>query len=176
MKKLALLGLALIVLASCSNRLVFNSRVINQYNLTYEDLTGIQFYNSHDIVLTNYAEVKSDKTTSKGNLNVNYGEEVDQVIIKAGTRGRVVKDLGDGKYALSFEPDVSKQLVFGKGSKFDVYYLQALEWNNGRGKVQYGDKTYYTHAGADECSLQFKLKRKYKVNREMRVAKGNKVK
>tara|TARA_B110000046_G_scaffold114691_1_gene121858 strand:- start:1719 stop:2249 length:531 start_codon:yes stop_codon:yes gene_type:complete len=176
MKKLPLLLLTITILASCSNKYVLNSRVINEYKLTYQDLSTIQYYNSHDIVLTSYDQVTSDKSTSKGNLNVSFGKEVDQVIIKAGTKGKIIKDLGEGKYAVSFEPDDSKQLVFARGDKFDVYHLQALEWKSGRGKVQYGEKTFYTHSGADECILRFKLKRKYKENRKMRVAKGNKVK
>ncbi len=177
MKTLSILSIALLsILSACSSKHILNSRVIDEYNLTYEDLSSIQFYNSHDIVLTSYDAVTSDKTTSKGNLNVAFGKEVDQVIIKAGTKGRIVKDLGDGKFALSFEPDESKQLVFGRGSKFDVFNLQAGEWKNGRGMIKYGDKIYYTHAGADECSLRFKLKRRYKENKEMRVAKGNKIK
>ncbi len=176
MKTLSLLLFAAALLTSCSNKYVLNSRVINEYNLTYQDLSTIQYFNSHDIVLTSYEQTTSDKSTSKGNLNVSFGKEVDQVIIKAGTRGKIIKDLGDGKFAVSFEPDDSKQLVFGKEDQFDVYHLQAMEWKNGRGKFKYGEKIFYTHSGADECTLLFKLKRKYRENREMRVAKGNKVK
>jgi len=177
MKTHSILSIALItLLSSCSSKYVLSSRVIEEYKLTFEDLSTIQLYNSHDIVLTSYDEVTSNKTTSKGSLNVVYGKEVDQVIIKAGTKGKIVKDLGEGKFAVSFEPDDSKQLVFGRGTKFDVYHLQAIEWKNGRGMVKYGEKIFYTHSGADECSLRFKLKRRYKENKEMRVAKGNKVK
>lgn len=176
MKNLLFLTITIAVFASCSNKYVLNSRVIDEYNLTYQDLSTIQYYNSHDIVLTSYEQTTSDKSTSKGNLNVSFGKEVDQVIIKAGTRGKIIKDLGEGKFAVSFEPDDSKQLVFGSGEQFGVYHLQAMEWKSGRGKVKYGEKIFYTHSGADECTLRFKLKRRYKENREMRVAKGNKVK
>lgn len=165
-----------LTLASCSNRNVLNQANIENYKLTFEDLNNIQFYSSHDIVLTRYESTTSDKSTARGNLNVNYGKQVDQVVIKAGTKGRIVEQLDDNQYAVSFEPDPSKYLVFGMKTKFDVYYLQALEWENKRGKVKYGDGYYYTHAGADECTLQFKLKRKFREDREMRVAKGNKVK
>lgn len=175
MKQLILASLSVLMLTACSNKYVLKQATIDEYKLSFEDLNQIQFYNSHDIVLTNYEATKSDKSTSKGMLNVNFDKEVDQVWIKAKTRGRIVKDLGGNKYAVAFEADESKQLVFGKSSKVDVYYLQAIEWNNGRGKVQYGDKIYFTHAGADDCSLRFKLNRSFKEQREMRVAKGNKV-
>ena len=164
-----------LTLSGCANNYVLKQSTIDEYKLQFEDLNGIQFHNSHDIVLTNYESIKSDKSTSKGNLNVNFDKQVDQVVIKANTKGRILKDLGGDKYAVSFEPDESKQLVFGRSAKGDVFYLQAIEWKNGRGKIQYGDKIYYTHAGADECSLRFNLNRKFKEKRKMRVAKGNKV-
>jgi hypothetical protein len=107
---------------------------------------------------------------------VNVDKAVDQVIIKRGTKGRIVEDLGNEKYAVSFEPDERKVLVYGKQTQFGVYYLQALEWDNGRGKVQYGDQFYFTNAGADQFSLLFNINKSLEENREVRVAKGNKVK
>ncbi len=176
MKNLMILLVLGLTVSSCSNRNVLNQSNIENYKLTFEHLNNIQFYNSHDIVLTRYENSTSDKSTSRGNLNVNYGKQIDQVVIKANTKGRIIKELDGARYAVSFEADPSKYLVFGKKSQFDVYYLQAIEWENKRGKVQYGDGIYYTHAGADECTLQFKLKRKFKEEREMRIAKGNKIK
>jgi hypothetical protein len=149
----AILGLA-IALIGCSDKNVLN----------------------HDIVLTKYDPLKSNKSTEKGSLNVNVDKAVDQVIIKRGTKGRIVEDLGNEKYAVSFEPDESKVLVYGKQTRFGVYYLQALEWDNGRGKVQYGDQFYFTNAGADQFSLLFNINKSLEENREVRVAKGNKVK
>ena len=165
-----------LMLSGCSNKYALKQSTIDEYNLSFEDINGIQFYNSHDIVLTNYEAVKSDKSTSKGNLNVNFDKQVDQVIVKANTKGRIIQDLGDNKYAVSFESDNSKQLVFGRSSKGDVFHLQAIEWKNGRGKVQYDEKTYFTQSGADACSLRFNLNRRFKERRDTRVAKGNKVK
>ncbi|GAB5539020.1 MAG: hypothetical protein Salg2KO_11230 [Salibacteraceae bacterium] len=172
--------LALLLVAtalhSCAPKSVLKQDVINKHQLEFSDLNNIQFYNSHDIVLTRYEPVTKAKNTEKGNLNLNLGQEVDQVIIKRGTKGRIVKDLGNGKYGVSFENDQEKILVFGRQSRFNVYHLEALEWQNGRGKVQYGDAFYFTQSGADQCSLLFKLKKSLDEKREVRVAKGNKVK
>ena len=172
----AILGLA-IALTGCSNKNVLKHDIIEKYELAFEDLNAIQFYSSHYIVLTKYDPLKSNKSTEKGSLNVNVDKEVDQVIIKRGTKGRIVEDLGDEKYAVSFEPDESKVLVYGKKqTRFGGYYLQALEWDDGRGKVQYGDRLYFTNAGADQFSLLFNINKSLEENREVRVAKGNKVK
>lgn len=171
----AILGLA-IALIGCSDKNVLKHDIIEKHELTFEDLNAIQFYSSHDIVLTKYDPLKSNKSTEKGSLNVNVDKAVDQVIIKRGTKGRIVEDLGNEKYAVSFEPDESKVLVYGKQTQFGVYYLQALEWDNGRGKVQYGDQFYFTNAGADQFSLLFNINKSLEKNREVRVAKGNKVK
>ena len=176
MKYIIPLLAVVIMVSGCSNNYVLKQSTINEYQLSFEDINGIQFYNSHDIVLTNYEEVKSDKSTSKGNLNVNFDKQVDQVIIKANTKGRIIKDLGENKYAVSFEPETQNSSSLAGAAKDDVFHLQAIEWKNGRGKVQYGDKVYFTHAGADECSLRFNLNRRFKENRKTHVAKGNKVK
>lgn len=176
MRTLLFLACCTIVLSGCSAKYVLDKPAIRNYNLSQEDLAHIQFYNSRDIVLSRYAESSAEKSTEKGTLNVNTGKEVDQVVIKANTRGKIVKFMEDGKMAVSFEPDESKFLVFGITNTTESYHLQALEWKNNRGRISYGSTTYYTNAGADHCYLRFKLKRAYREDRNLRVAKGNKVK
>ncbi|MBT3963115.1 MAG: hypothetical protein HN728_04295 [Flavobacteriales bacterium] len=175
MKYSILILISAFMFSACSTKYVLDSDKIEKYRLSADDLQGIQFYNSHDIVLTKYEAKTADKTTDGGTLNLNYGKEIDQLMIKEGTRGKVVKQLDGNRLAISFEPDDSKFLVFGAKEGGTTYYLQALEWNGDRGKIKYGPEQYLTNAGADRTSLTFKLKRKYIENKEFRVAKGNKL-
>lgn len=175
MKNLITILIVSITLVGCSSRYVLDTNKIEKYKLSAEDLQGIQFYNSHDLVLTRYEAKTTDKTTDGGTLNLNYGKEIDQLMIKAGTRGKVVKQLEGNRIAISFEPDDSKFLVFGTKEGGSTYYLQALEWKGDRGKVKYGSEFHITNAGADRTTLNFRLKRKYIEKKEYRVAKGNKL-
>lgn len=175
MKPLLAFTFTLLVLSGCSYKYILDRPVIDKYGLSNEDLQHIQFYNSEDIVLTRYESSVSEKTTDKGTLNLNYGKQIDQVVIKANTPGKVVKSMEGNKVAISFEPDENKFLVFGTTSNSNVYHLQALEWRENRGKVNYGGSVYYTNAGADHCFVRFKLKKEYRENKRLRIAKGNKV-
>lgn len=176
MRSFLFLSCATLLLSGCSTKYVLDKPAIRNYHLSQDDLSNIQLYNSRDIVLTRYEQSAAEKTTDKGTLNVNTGKEVEQVIIKANTPGKIVKFLDDDKVAVSFEPDDTKYLVFGTSTSSESFHLQALEWKNNRGKITYGGTTYYTNSGADHAYLRFKLKREHREDRKMRVAKGNKVK
>ena len=154
---------------------MLNTGTIKKYDLSQEDLTKIQFYNSADVVLTRYENVAQNKNTDKGTLKLSTGKELDQVIIKAGTRGKIVKQLKNGSIAVSFEPDDTKYLLFGTSSSSDTYKLQAISWKDGRGKMNYGGLIFFTNPGSERCFVSFKLKREDRGNKEMRYAKGNKV-
>jgi len=168
--------LAAVVGAGCSNRYMLDSRTVQRYNLTPELLENVQFYSTKDILLTRYAKDSVSTYADNGRINMDTGKEVDQVMIEAGTRGKLVKHLGKNKVAISFEPDDSKYLVFGVASDGFVYYLQAKSWKNNRGLINYGGQTYLTHAGAQSATVEFKLKKKFNEERELRKAKGNRVK
>ena len=105
MKYSILILISAFMFSACSTKYVLDSDKIEKYRLSADDLQGIQFYNSHDIVLTKYEAKTADKTTDGGTLNLNYGKEIDQLMIKEGTRGKVVKQLDGNRLAISFEPD-----------------------------------------------------------------------
>lgn len=164
-----------ILFSGCSNKIVLKKSVIEQNQISEEVLSGAQLYNSHHIVLTRYEGGSEEKRAEKGAVNIDSGTEVDQIIIKDYTKGRIVKFLEDGKVAVSFEADESLYLIFGTAKDGDVYRLQALRWENGRGEVKYGEHTYYTNSGASSCMLLFKMKKNHTQKRHVRVAKGNKI-
>jgi hypothetical protein len=169
----------LIILAmlatGCATKYVLNTGTVKKYSLSAEDLTKIQFYNSQDIILTRYENVAQDKKTEKGTLSLTTGKELDQIVIKGNTPGKVVKQLDNGSIAVSFEPDDNKYLIFGTSNASETYKLQAITWKDGRGKVNYGGVTYFTNPGSERAFVSFKLKREHKENKELRFAKGNKI-
>ena len=175
MKNIALFLVLLISITSCSSKLILRKSEIEKYQLSDDILTQVQLYNSHYLVLTRYEEGTEEKLTTKGTVNLNYGQEVDQVIIKDLTRGKIVEFLDGNRIAVSFEPDESKYLIFGPNENGDVYFLQAISWESSRGKVQYGAHIYYTNPDVSKCSLFFKLKKEYKQNKSVHTAKGNKI-
>lgn len=175
MKNLSLV-LAVVLISSCSNRMLMTKSAIDKYKISDEDMMSLQFYATSDVVLNRYEPSTTEKSTEKGALSVSSGQQIEQVIISRGTKGKCVQIMEEGKLVISFEPDDSKFLFFGKKATSEALFLQALEWKDGRGKVQYGENIFYTSPGAENCSLSFKLKREFKEDREVRKAKGNKVK
>lgn len=175
MRTLTLITCTLVLLSGCTYKYVLDKPIIEKYKLSQEDLKNIQFYNSEDIVLTRYESSTSEKSTENGTLNLNFGKQTDQIVIKAGTPGKVVRFFDNNKLGISFEPDDSKFIVFGTKQSSESYFLQALEWKDNRGRVEYGNATYYTNTGADHCFVKFKLKKEYREDTRLHVAKGNKL-
>jgi len=117
-----------------------------------------------------------EKETGTGELKVVKDRYVEEVVIKAGTPC-VIKDVVDGnRVTVSFEDGGSRYLVFGSIRNKDGYYtLQALDWVKGKGKINYGEKTYYSSEGSRDIFLTFKLKNLEKYKTEQKVLKGKKL-
>lgn len=173
--KYTFLFACLLTLSSCAPKHLLNAGVIQTHQLTSEDLTRIQFYNTQDIVLTRYATVKSEKQTTNGNLEVVSGKQLEQVIIKPNTPGRVIRVIDQDQIAVSFEEGDNRWLVFGRTKTDPTYRLQASKWNNGRGVIQYGDQTFYTNTGAGGVALAFRMKSIHSEQRKVTVAGGSRV-
>ena len=167
----------LLVLSSCSPKLPFTQSVREQNNLTEADLTSLQFFNSHDIIL-NWAESNAkEQDMVDGTLTIKSGKSVEQIIIKAGTPGIAETVPGTSSVSVSFEFGDNTGLVFGtsKSSYNDRYTLMAPAWKDKSGKIEYGGKTYYTSGKSGDTFLQFKMKRLNKIIRNQRVVKGRKI-
>ncbi len=174
MKNLCLLLLSFIFLQSCAPRLPFTSEVRQQYKLTEDELKQLQFYISHDIILTKNAETVSSKTTEDGTLKIRKGQSTDQVIIKAGTPGIVEKVIDKNRIAVSFEQ--GKYLVFGDpdGNRGNYTFL-AANWRSNRGVLKYGEEEMYANRGAANTFIKFKMSKLNKIQKKTRVAKGRKL-
>ena len=158
---------------SCSQKLVpFTQEMRATYKLSEEDLTSIQFYTSKDIVLKR-GEKTGAKQTDDGELTLTKEHFVEEVIIKAKTPCVVRNAIDGNTITVEFEEGSNKYLVFGSKRNSDGFYtLRALEWNNGKGKINYGEKYYYSAPGSRDVFLSFKLKSFESYNAEQKVIKG----
>lgn len=167
---------AMLLMTSCAPKIPFTQKIREQYKLTNEELSSIQFYASADIVLTRADKAPKEKGTEEGTLIVKSGKSVDEVVIRAGTPGVVEKVVDKHKLAISFEIGDNMFLVFGDTKdRKGPYTMLAADWNNKRGKLQYGGKTYYTSTSAANVYLHFKMKRFNQIKRNQRVVGGRKL-
>ncbi|PCH93935.1 MAG: hypothetical protein COB85_06200 [Bacteroidetes bacterium] len=172
-----IMGLAAMILGSCSPKIPFTQSIREQYKLGDKDLKVLQFYNSHEIVLNRAKRSAQEQEAVEGTLTITNDRSLDQVVIKAGTPGVVLKVPGTNTMGVSFEVGEGTVLVFGTSVKGDNerYSLMAPEWENNRGKIEYAGKTYYTSRGSGGVHLLFKLQRLSKYVKKQRVVKGRKI-
>lgn len=168
--------IVLILVSGCSPKVPFTQSVRDQYKLTPEELRGIQFYLSDPVALRRGEANENQKSTEDGKLIVESGKTIDQISIKSNTKGAVENVPDQKTLTVSFEEGAEKYLVFSSGkNKNGFYSLQALSWDNGRGKVSYGGQTWYASPGSDQAILLFKMKSVKKLRVNEKVAKGKKV-
>jgi len=173
---LFLLALALLG-AGCSPKIPFSQHIREQYKLNDAALKGLQYYNSHDIVLNRAESSANEQGTVEGTLVIESGKSVEQVTIPAGTPGIAERVPGTNSLAVSFEVGENTDLVFGTSNTNSNgrYTLMAPSWKGEKGKINYNGKIYYTSRGSGDTYLQFKMKRLNKVIRNQRTVKGRKI-
>lgn len=165
------------LLSSCSPKIPFTQSVREKYKLTDEDLKHIQFYLSDAVVLKRGEELGREKQNENGTLVIKSGKNIEQVVFKRNTACVLNTVTDNNKFSVSFEDAANKFLVFGSQGDPDGYYsLKALEWNGGKGKINYGDQTYYSNQGSQKTFLMFKMQSLRKINVDEKVVKGKKVK
>ena len=176
-RSLLIVGLAGLILSSCSPKIPFTQSIREQYKLQEKDLKVLQFYNSHEIVLNRAQRSAQEQEAVEGTLTITNDRSLEQIVIKIGTPGVVLQVPGTTTMGVSFEVGDGTTLVFGTSVKGDNerYSLMAPEWENNRGKIQYAGKTYYTSRGSGDTHLLFKMQRLSKYIKKARVVKGRKI-
>ncbi|MFH1320048.1 MAG: hypothetical protein ABII90_05260 [Bacteroidota bacterium] len=166
-----------LLMSSCSPKIPFTQSIREQYKLKDNELTSLQFYISQDLSLNRGEKSEGGQDTDEGKLTITSGSYLERVFIKAGTPGIVEKVIDGNRFAVSFEVGENTALIFGAPSPKtnERYTLLAPEWINGKGKLLYKDKTYYTAQGSANVHLLFQLKRIRKFKKEQRVVKGRKI-
>lgn len=173
----ATLFVALSILVACSPSIPFTNYDIEKYNLEEESLRKIQFFISNDIVLQRGENAnEAQEFDANGKLIVSKSATIDEVLIKEGTPGVMVKKLEGNRLAISFDAaDDAKYLVFGDPNNRGRYYLMASEWNKGKGKINYGGKVFYIMPGGEGTYLNYKMQNNTEHKKNSSVEKGRKV-
>jgi hypothetical protein len=172
MKNFSILFFVAALFASCSSYMSpYTIRVQNDANLTEEQLKQIQFYLSHTIVL--YRNINDAQTEiTNGELKIENGQQVEEIIIEAGTPGVVSRRDEKGNLLVSFDND-NNVLRFGiNHNNNGRYTLMAKDWMGHTGIVEYGNKEYKTSPQSSYAYLMLNMKQVNNITVDSREATG----
>jgi len=181
MKKIqSLLFVALIAtagfLTSCASYQPFTNDDRLKYNLDEAKLKKMQFYISTEVTLQRGERTNQAQELDKdGKLVISSSASLDNILITAKTPGVCVKVIDANKIAVSFDSDDNKYLVFGDPNNRGRYNLMGAEWENGKGKINSGDKVYYVMPGGAGAYLKFQMKNVKNYKESSTKVKGRKV-
>jgi len=135
---------ALIFLSSCNSLTPFTQDIYTDLEPTDEEIKSVQFYLSQDIVL--YKTMNRDEAkVENGKIKFSDRKKSKEIVIPKGTPGVVVFLPKENRFAVSFEDDADKFLVFGPNPRYNERYtLLGKEWDDGYGEVTYGGEVYST--------------------------------
>ncbi len=144
MRSILLFTSVILLLSSCTSLTPFTQEIYEDLNLADEEIKSVQFYLSQDIVL--YKSMENDEASvENGKIKLKEKRKAKEIVIKSGTPGVVIFFPKQDRFAVSFENDDDKFLIFGPNKKLnDRYTLLGKEWEDGYGKVTYGGEVYET--------------------------------
>lgn len=144
MRTILIFATALLFMSSCTSLTPFTQEIYSDLNLDNEEIKSVQFYLSQDIVL--YKDIATDEARIEdGKIKLKERHKSSEIVIKSGTPGVVIFLPKENRFAVSFENDDKKFLVFGPNQRnHDRYTLLGREWGNQFGKVTYGGEVYTT--------------------------------
>jgi len=164
------------VLSSCQSTTPFTNTVRTQYNLDEAKLKKMQFYISSDISLQRGERGEnSQELDEDGKLVVSSSASLDNILVDGKTPGVCVKVLKGNKLAISFFESDDQYLVFGDPNNRGRYNLMGAEWKSGKGKIDFGGKTYYIMPGGAGAYLKFEMKKVKDYKTTSKKAKGRTV-
>lgn len=161
--KLLILAVVVATLSSCAPTLKYYTKDIHDDSRWSDsELQKIQFYLSNDIILWRDIS-RGESVITNGKIKMVDGREVEEVIIKKGTKGAYLFSPQKNHYAIGFDAaDDSKYLVFGPSEKVNGrYVLLAKDWDRRYGSVTYGDKVYKTTNESAFAYLMVDLDKKH---------------
>jgi len=165
-----------LVLSSCSRQLsYFTDNLYDDFKWSEEELKQIQFYVSEDIRLVRISESgRSD--IEDGQIKIKDDRKVDEVIITKGTPGTVVFANNSDRFAVSFDQDSDKFLMFGPNEKArGRYVLLAKKWQKRGGVISYGNQLYRTGSQSAFAALMVDIKSAQRSVKRTSRASGRKV-
>jgi len=166
----------LFVLFSCSPRLSpFTQQLYESNNWTENDLKQIQFYLSDDVVLRREAS-NGQTRIEGGEIKMVDGRRVEEIVIREKTPGILIFMPKEKRFAVSFETNDERFLVFGPNPKAgNRYVLLASDWKKRGGTVTYEGKPWYTPSASAYAALMVDLKKARKIRVKSRTARGRKI-
>jgi hypothetical protein len=166
----------LTLLSSCQSLTPFSNSVRTKYSLDEAKLKKMQYYISSDITLQRGERAEdAQELDEEGKLIVSTSASLDNISVDAKTPGVCVKVIDGNKIAVSFFESDDQYLVFGDPNNRGRYYLMGAEWKNGKGKINFGGKTYYIMPGGASAYLKFEMKKIKDYKTSSTKAKGRKV-
>ena len=178
MKKLLFALVGVSILASCAVKVPMTKEIKDEYNLTNENMTKVQYFVSSEIILERSSKQGTSTTTSDGTLVTSSSNVSDRIIILPRTKCVLEKVGEKGEVLIRFETGPGKAITFMTRPNMDAgkYYFVA-DWQQGKGgKIIYGEKDeYFATASSGNAYLMVKVKKSQKNKRKDRVVKGMKV-
>lgn len=162
----------MITLASCTPMLSpYTTHTQDQTNFNEEQLKKVQFYLEGDIILTRGLSNSETEITS-GEIKIVNGQKVEQIVIKSGTPGVVVKAENKDTFLVSFDADGS-YLRFGANPDYQgKYTLMAKKWEGRSGIVDYANKEYKSTPESIYAYLTVNMKKINNTSVESKEAGG----
>lgn len=175
MKYIIIAAIAMVTMSSCKNLVPYSDAVKTKYNLNDDQLKHLQFYLSDPIVLQHKIVDGTTTSVTDGKIKIINGEKVEEIIIRSGTPGVLVRN-EEGKLEISFEKDDSHYLRFGANpSRYETYVLLASDWKGKIGSVTYAGNKYFTSPESADALLLIDVRKIASYQKDERVAKGRKV-
>lgn len=159
---------ASLLLSACTSyttKHAFSDQVIRDAGLKESDLFKVQFYLDRDIVLYRTLS-NSDGDIRDGSITIRGGQQVEEILLRAGTKGVVVFMPEPDRLGVCFDPyNDEKYLMFGPNPKQNNRYtLLGSEWDGRQGKVTYGGEKWFTPSASAYATLLVDVKSRKNVS------------
>lgn len=176
MKNVVAFALLALLITSCSQKIAYTDVVKEQFDLSPENMTKVQFYTSANIILEKNRSSGNQTTGSSGELVVNSSKTQDRIIIPTNTRGVFEKIGPNNEVIVRFEMGSGRVIKFAtRATQTSGKYYLVADWKANGGTMQYGNESYTVASGGSSAFLQVRMKKMQKIVRKDRVVKGMKV-
>jgi len=175
MKHLFALLSLVVILSSCGSLTPFTEDLYTDLDLHENTVKKVQFYLSKDLVL--FKELgENEASVENGRIRLKEGRRVQEIIIKRNTPGVVVFMPKEDRFAVCFDDDDDKFLMFGPNKKYNSNYtLLGKEWNRQYGTVTYGGEVYQTSSRNALASLLVNVNKMRRTSVKRSTSAGRKV-
>lgn len=165
----------LVFLSSCNSLTPFTQDIYSDLEISDEEIKSVQFYLSQDIVL--YKTLNTDEAiVEDGKIKLKERQKAKEILIAKGTPGVIIFMPKEDRFAVSFDNDDDKFLIFGPNERLDDRYtLLGKEWDDGYGEVTYGGEVYTTSTRNAMASLLVNVNKMQNYTVKRKQASGRRI-